>query len=278
MAKLGSPQSNEFSIGTAEVRVGPLTEALKLPQSRSIGLVDNATISFNVTSVDLKGLFPQVIVDTAVTEQTGSLKVTAREFSRRNLNLILGNPVSTAALTEASTTLVATADVAANAVTFSVVSATNFAADDIIVIYPDGRPEDVTVTQIASISTNTLTLKTGLGTLVAYPALTESGTSFKVFKAFGVAAGAVTRTNYFSVALLKQKNASGRPVMWQVWKAANAGSTEESNSPTDYASLNLDFKILQPSAADTGVGGGLNHVAAIVNAFPSAARFGGIDQ
>lgn len=275
MAKLGSASSNEFSIGTAEVRVGPLTEAGRLAQARSVGLVDNVTISFATASVDLKGGFPQQIVDTAITEQTGSIKVTAREFSRRNLDLMLGNAISAVAV-DVKTKLSGT-NVTANATSITVVSATGLAVDDVIVIYPEGRPEDVTVTQIASISTNTLTLKTGMGTVVAYNVTTESGTDFHVFKAHGIAAGNVTRTNYFSVMLLQQKNNTGRPAVWTVWKAANSGSMEQGTSATDYASLSMEMKILQPTLSDVGVGGDLNNMASLISMYPSAARFAGAD-
>lgn len=279
MAKLGSAQSNEFSIGTAEVRVGPLTEAGRLAQSRSVGLVDNVTISFETASVDLKGGFPQQIVDTAVTEQTGSISVTAREFSRRNLDIMLGNAVSATTPTDVKTKLVNTANVAAAAVTITVLDTTGFAVDDVIVIYPEGRPEDVTVSQISAIDTGTdvITLKTGMGTVVAYNALTEDDLDFHVFKAHGIAAGNVTKTNYFSVMLLQQKNSTGRPAIWSIWKAANSGSMEQGTSATEYASLTMEMKILQPTLSDVGVGGGLNNVASLIAMYPSAARFAGAD-
>jgi len=279
MARLGSPQSNEFSIGTAELRVGPMSEAGRLAQSRSVGLVDNVTIGFAVASVDLKGLFPQVIVDTAITEQTGTVKASAREYSRRNLDIMLGNAVGAgAAPTDVKTTLATTADVAANATTFTVATAVGLAVDDVIVVYPDGKPEDVTVTQIASISTNVLTLKTGMGTVVAYPAQTDSTRQYIVFKAFAIAAGNVTKTNYFSMMILQQKNINGRPIVWNVWKAANTGSFEQATSATDYGTMNMEFKVLQASAADTNTGGPLETMAPLVALYPMGGRFGGADS
>ena len=278
--KLGSPQTSEYSIGTAEVRVGPLTEAMRMVQARSIGLVDNATVSFNTTSVDLMGGFPQELVDTAVTQQSGSVRIAAREFSRRNLDIQLGNAISATAPTGVATTLVNTANVAADATSIVVEDTTGFAVDDVIVIYPDGRPEDVTISQISAINTgtDTITLKTGMGTVVAYPAQTESTKDFHVFKGLGIAAGAVTRTNYFSMMLIQQKNKSGRPIVWNVWKAANSGSMEQGTSATEYGTLNMEMKILKPSAADIGSGGDLNALAPLINLYPTAFRMGGEDQ
>lgn len=279
MSRLGSPVTNEFSIGTAEVRIGPLSEAARLVQSRSIGLVDDVTVSFSNSSVDLKGMFPQTVVDTAITEQLGSVKATAREFSRRNLDIMLGNAVSSgAAPADVKSTLATSADVAANATSITLLSATGFAADDVIVIYPEGKPEDVTISQIDSIATNVLTLKTGLGTAVAYPALTDNTRQYHVFKAQGVAAGNVTKTNYFTMSIIQQKNVSGRPIVWLMWKAANTGSMEQGTSATDYASLNMEFKLLQPSLVDIGLGGPLATVAPLIGLYPMGGRLGGADQ
>lgn len=276
MAKLGSAVSNEFSIGTAELRAGPLTEAGKLPQSRSIGLIDNVTISSSNTSVDLKGLFPQVIVDTAVVEQIGSVKAASREFSRRNLNLMLGNAVEATNPTDVATTL--TADVAAAGLVFAVASVAGLAVDDVVLIYPEGRPEDITVTQIESIAALNVTVKTGLGAVVAYPAATDSTRDYHFIKGHAIAVGNVTKTNYFSISTIQQKNSTGRPVNWIFWKVANSGSMEQNSSATDYATLNMEFKVLAPSLTDIGVGGDLNNVADFVTAYPSGMRVAGADQ
>ena len=268
MAKLGSPITNEFSIGVAEVRVGPLTSAGQLTQSHSIGIVDDVTVSFSATSVDLKTGFPQVIAATAVTEQAGSLKVTAREFSRRNLDLILGNAVSATAVSVATTV---NASYTADAATMVLASATGLAAGDIITIYPAGQPENVSIARIESIATNTITFTPGTEPQISY------STGAKVFKSHGVAAGNVTSTNYFSVSVVQQKVSTGAPVVWNFWKAANSGSMEQGMSVSDFASLSMEFKILQPTATDTGLNGDLHHMESIIASYPYAGKFGGSD-
>lgn len=275
--KLGSPVTNAFSIGTAELRLGPMTDAARLPQARSVGLVDEVKVSFTTASVDLKGLFPQVVVDSAVTEQTGTATATLREFSRRNLNIMLGNQVDAVEPTDTKTTLVKTVDVAANATAIKVAASTGFAVDDVIVIYPNDKPEDVTISQISAITGTDWTLKAGMGTLVAYPALADSTRDYVVFKANAVAAGAITKTNYFSAMIISQRNADGRPTVWSLWKVSNSGSMEEGNQATDYASLSMELKILQPSASDVKVGGPLATVAPLVSLYPLGARLAGAD-
>jgi hypothetical protein len=277
MAQLSSPISNEFRIGVSELRLGPLSEAGRLAQARSVGVIDDVVINFASTSVDLKAQFPQVIAATAVTEQTGAITGGLREYSRRNINLMLGNPI-VADPVESRTTLVKTADIAANATSFSVASATAFAADDVVMIYPDGQPENVTVSQIASIAAAVVTLKTGMGTVVAYPALADNTRDYIMVKAHAVAAGAVTKTNYFSAMILGTKPSNGAPVVWSVWKVANTGSFEQSNNATDWASMPMELKIVSPTASDTKVGGGLATMAPLINLFPMGALFAGADS
>ena len=91
--KLGSPRTTKFSIGTAELRIGPLSSAMKLKQENSVGLIDNATVEVSQESVDLTGGFPKVLVDTAVVSQESSITATLREFSRRNIQVLLGEGV-----------------------------------------------------------------------------------------------------------------------------------------------------------------------------------------
>jgi hypothetical protein len=77
--------------------------------------------------------------------------------------------------------------------------------------------------------------------------------------------------------LLQQKNSTGRPSVWAVWKVANTGSMSQSTNAKDYASLSMDMKILQPTATDVGVGGSLVNMASLIALYPSAARFAGAD-
>ena len=90
MALIGSAQTRKFSIGTAELRVGPLNMAGRLTQAHSVGLIDSSSFSVEQTVVDLKGGFPQVINDSAITEQMSTVTGTLREFSRRNLGILMG--------------------------------------------------------------------------------------------------------------------------------------------------------------------------------------------
>ena len=277
MAKLGSQKTNKFSIGTAELRLGLVSQANQLTQAESIGLVDDVSYTVSQTSVDLMGGFPRVPVDTAVTEQAATVTATMREYSRRNLRIMLGDGLAGTEPTAVTSSIDPAEDVAAGAVSLDVApgEGTNFAVDDVITVYPDGRPEDVSVLQIASISIDELTFKTGQVTVADYNALTETGTVFKIFVSNQVPIGNITRTNYFSVMLVQQENSTGDPQIVSFWKAAIGGSMEIASNAEDFASSSMELKILQPAISEYSTGGDLENFADLIPGHPSGMILNG---
>jgi len=89
MANIGAAKSRKFAIGTSELRIGPLSKAGKLTQDYTVGLVDSVELVVEQTVVDLKGGFPQTNMDSAVTDQSAQITAACREFSRRNLGIML---------------------------------------------------------------------------------------------------------------------------------------------------------------------------------------------
>lgn len=277
MAKLGSAITPKFDIGTAEMRLGPLTKANLLTQAESIGLIDDATYSVNQTSVDLMGGFPKTTADTAVTEQTATITATMREYSRRNLRIMLGDGLAGTAPTEVRSAIDVAADVTAGSTTLDVTAAdgANFSVDDVVIVYPEGRPQDVSVLQIASIAIDELTFKTGHVTVVDYNALTEVGTVFHVYVAHQVPIGNITRTNYFSVMLIQQENSTGQPKIVSFWKGAIGGSMEVATGSDDFASSSMEIKLLQPTVSDFAAGTDLENMADLINLHPTGMFLNG---
>lgn len=277
MAKLGSPVTTKFDIGTAELRLGPLSKANLLTQAESIGLIDDATYTVNQTSVDLLGSFPKVPVDTAVTEQTATVSATMREYSRRNMRIMLGDGLAGTAPTEISSTLDTAADVPAGANVLNVATGDGalFTADDVVIVFPAGRPQDVSVLQVASVAVDAVTFKTNHTTAADYNALSETGTVFQIYVAHQVPIGAITKTNYFSLMLIQQENSTGNPKVVSYWKAAIGGSMEVATTSDDFASSTMDLKILQPASVDYAVGGDLADMADLIPLHPAGMILNG---
>jgi hypothetical protein len=151
---LGSPQTNKFQIGTAELRVGPLTSAMKLLQTHSMGLVDSVTITIGQESVDLEGMFPKQLIDSAIVRQSAEVSAVLREYSRRNLKIAIGEGVATAT-TDVATTIASPGTAGQTAITVAAAQGANFTVGDLVVTYKTAAPENVQILRVQSIATDT---------------------------------------------------------------------------------------------------------------------------
>lgn len=275
MSQFGLPKTKKFQIGTSEVRVGPLSRANKLTSADSIGLLDGVTVEISQSTVDLMGGFPKVLVDTAVTEQAGSATANMREYSRKNFNLLLGNGVGATEPVDVQTALVST--VASGAITFDVTpgSGANISPADLVVIYPEGQPEKLSMCRVASVATDTVTLDASTPTLFAYDGVAAP---IKVYVAHQVGIGGVATTAYMAVEILQQERSSGRPIGFKFWKAAISSGMSMQQGSTDFASTDLQLKFLIPASTEYGVGGELEHLKDIIPSNPMGIYFGGADS
>lgn len=271
---LGSPKTNKYKIGTAEVRVGILTNANKLTPSFSVGLLDNVTVEVAQTSVDLKGGFPKFLADTAITDQEVTVTATLREYSRRNLRLMLGEGVSGAEPVDDQSLIVTDVSAGGTAVDVTASDGTKFAADDIVIIFTQGAPENVSICRVASVATDTVTLDSDTPLLHDVNGTT---TTVNIVLGFPVAVGGVTQTNYFSMDVIEAERSTGRPIMWKFWKAALSGGLNAASNSDDFASAEFQAKILAPAASEYGAGGDLLHLADIIPNNPMGMYIGGGD-
>lgn len=267
---LGSPVTNKFSIGTAELRIGPLSSANQLLDTHSIGLIDSASLNVEQEAAELEGGFPRKLVDTAIIRQKASISATLREYSRKNILTMLGEGAGIAT-SDYGVALDAQV-VVGTTVALPTGEGVNFAADDIITIYRAGGPEFVSVCRVESVATDTLTLDAGTPTLFQY----EIGDL--IFTSKPVPVGAVSQTNYFAVTLIQKENSTGRPVVWSFWKGAIASGLSMETSAEDFASTDIEINLLEPSASEYGAGGDLVHLNNIIPNNPVGMFAGGGDS
>ena len=271
MATLGSPITNKFPIGTAELRLGDLSAAGQLLQSHSVGVVDEATVTASQETVKLLGGFPQKTIASSIISQESSVTATLREGSRRNLSVMLGEGVPATA-TDVSSLIVADEILAATPFDVTASEGTNFATDDLVVIYVDGKPDTVQHTRVVSVATDTVTISPGLA--IAVNGTTET---VHVFHAKAIAIGGITQTNYFAASLVQAEQSTGRPVGFNFWKTSVAGSMDYATNATDFASFSLELDVLEPAASEYGVGQDLEHLADIIPNHPVGMYIGGGD-
>lgn len=274
MPKLGDAQTSRFVITPAEFRIGPMSEANQLLPSNSVGLLASATVTFNVESVDLEGGLPKVLYDTAVTSQPGTIAAEMREYSARNISLLLGYTPQTYKA-DRKANLASDAIAGATTIDVGVGEGAQYIPGDLIGIYP-AEPQDVaniSYCLVASVLVDAITLDADTPTLFAYDGTTSPA---KVFAADPIPVGAVTSTNYFASQVLGTRR-DGQPMGFIFWKCAISSGLEMAFSSDDFGTTPGEFKILQPSASDFGTGGPLEHVAALIANNPLGMYVGGGD-
>ena len=272
--KLGSPQTTKFSIGTAELRIGRLEDALVLTQAHSVGLIDNATVEVTQESVDLEGGFPKVLVDTAVVSQTSNITATLREYSRRNLQVLLGEGVVDIGSEPADVSTTVDSAGSATDTSISVASETGFSDGDIVVVYGDSDATlaEVQVLRVSTTAAGTLTLDADT------PLFYDIAVGDHVYKANQVAIGAITETNYFSCQLLQLERSTGRPIGFNFWKGSIGAGMTFSTNAEDFASTELNIKLLQPASTEYAtVSDPLYDARDLIPSHPTGMYFGGGD-
>ncbi len=91
---LGNAVTNHFLIGTFELRIGPLSQAGRLSSAQSVGLAEAFNLNSQINTTTLSASYPRRVVDSAVTSSLSSFGVTLREYSARNLRMLMGEGVS----------------------------------------------------------------------------------------------------------------------------------------------------------------------------------------
>lgn len=272
MANLGSAKTNRYQIGVAEIRVGALTLANKLIQANSIGIVDDVAINDAREYAKIKAGFPAKVVDQAATTETVTVTGKLREFSRRNLGILLGQGLLSD-VTDVKTTM--TANASSTAATIA--SAVGFTANDLVCVYVANKPDTVSVAKMTTAATSAV-FDTDLCLALDYAPYIAAGETVHVFKAAEIAIGKGLAVQYFTLQVVQVDSQSGRPRVWNFWKAnCGSGMTMGANV-TDYASSDLSLEILEPSQADYGsVGSPLYGVRGLIPSFPMGIYVAGSD-
>lgn len=275
MAALGSARTRQWNLGVAEVRIMPLSSSGKALQAHSVGLIDGATVEVSQESVRLEGGFPRKLVDTAISSQGATVRATLREYSRRNMQVLLGQGVSAVNPVDFSSTV--TEAVIAGATSLKLADVAGVAAGDTLVVYPDGQPENLSVVVVGAVdaTAKTVTLSTKTPVLVA---LDPAVRTVRVFNGQPVAIGAVNETKYFGVQLIQRNPSNGRPRVFDFWKASISSGMTFETSATDYGSSELQMEILEPAVDEyASTNGSLAHLSDIIPNYPAGRMSFGAD-
>lgn len=277
MAQIGDSQTSRFFISQAEVRLYPMNQAMKGLPTHSIGLLNSATVNFSTESVDLKAGLPRKIYDTQIVEQLGTISMDMREYSRRNMQFLLGySPEDYVAQT--SSTLAIDADSGTGSVTVAVGDGAKFTkrngsvAGSLVCIYPADpvRQGEMTYAEVTNIVGDVLTLGP-----VSNCLLFDYKAGDLIFDVEPLAIGANSSTSYFGAQVLGISR-TGQPVGFTFWRVASSSGLGIGFQADDFNTNPGELKILSPSSADLAVGGDLYDVRTLVASYPQGmAQFGG---
>lgn len=275
---IGSPSTKKFRIGTFEVRIGPLNKAGLLTPEHSIGVVDSCTLNVEQQSTDVMAGFPQMPADTAITSYVTSLTASMREYSRRNLNVLLGNGVFApdASADVKSGTVVTTAAIAKGATAVTLGASATLLKGDIVVLYSATRTERVSVCRVAADASGTSISIDPATPVVANTADTnafEKDEVVKWYKSPIIPIGNLTTIPYFSVQLLSTDRGTSATTGFNFWKATMGAGMRLNMTPAEFASSDLELKFLMPAASEYAAGGNLEHMANIIAANPVGMMF-----
>lgn len=256
---LGSPRTTKTTIGTFELRIGPLSQAGRLTASHSVGIIDQVKLDIQMDSTDLLTGFPQKPADTAITRQVSGISATLRESSARNLNILLGNGLLAGDTMPSDWKGELSGAQTANDTTLSVTNASGTApkAGEYVVVYAENNPGKVTIDQLASdYSGGVLTLVNGL--VEAY----DSTDVVRVYKATSLSGGDTDGIPaYFTAQLIRLDRNTSRPVGFNFWKTTISSGMSIAASVADFASFDLQLKALEPSDAELEASGSFYHIA-----------------
>ena len=292
--------TRKYQIGTAEVRVGPLGEANKLTQKHSIGLLDSVSVNINHESVNLEGGFPRRIMDSAVTSQTVEISATLREYSQRNLKIMVGEGAESEDQNGEPFLTLTTENAKEGTTELKVLDINGFSVGDIIVAVPKGKPEALSVCKIQEIkgeiptsspvvgrkggsrakamkkeprlvpNAGSLILSSNTPLLFDYPAAAT-----EVYVSQAIPLGAATESKYMSLQVIQREHSTGRPIVFNCWKAQISSGMEYQSNAEDFASNEISLSILEPNVEDFAVGAPLEHLASIIPHHPTGMMITG---
>jgi hypothetical protein len=125
---------------------------------------------------------------------------------------------------------------------------------DLLVTYPQGQPQNLSVVSVVGTPTTTAagitTLNIGYGSALLF----KAGVGDVIYKADDIGIGNNKDQNYFSLDLLWIDHATGRPESFRFWKVALSSGLDFAVSSNNYATTPLSFEILTPTDEDITTG------------------------
>ena len=241
--------SSEFFIGDLDIRVSTdLTKAGELGPQHSIGLLQEAKITMNTNQVKLQAGFPQRTYASVVTSRDMMVTGSLNEYSISNLALLYGDNDALAAAVAASpvVTALTSATVAGTTVALAVADEAGFLTGNTIYVYGADNSSDVFVAEVASVTSNTIT--------ITLPTPRVFAIGDKVAKVQTIELGSEDNTKELTVQVVGTMPLDGTPFVYDIWKGTISGTAEMSSSTQNFGALPFQIEPLQPATHEIDSG------------------------
>jgi hypothetical protein len=238
----GTAKTDAFMLGTATVMVGPQDKLFDLnPDEHSIGLVKNFSITSDPQYTDLTQGVKNTNVMSVMTQNEVSASMEVYEYTARNVTYALGLDGSKNTRITDETTTSSEQDGSTSAVTdLQVTDSSLFSAGDFAMVSINDD-DHAYIRRVSSVSTDTLTLHTGIGVTI------PSGA--KVFRLNKVGIGSKEDQPFFSSKVVG-KLANGDPVTILIPKIRVVNGFNLSFGSDDFANLPMEFTIFDLTSTD----------------------------
>lgn len=246
-SNLGEAQTNKFLFGAPELRVGPLSEAGVLTQAHSLGVIEDAGLTYTREFTEKRGGPGNPVLARGISSSDAMITGSISELTRRNLSLLVGDGIASDADRDLLTTITAVAAIGDTTISVAAVSqgATNLATGDILNIYPVGRPEHIQSVTITSIAALVITIDQPL--IYALVALDM------VSLAVATGIGAVCGESYITVQLVSTLT-SGTPFLVHGWYGSITSGLELSTNNSSFSTSSLEISLYPTPSSLTSVG------------------------
>lgn len=258
---LGNSKSDSYVFGASELRVGSLSNVLKLSQDHSVGVLQDVTINYSREFAELRGGRNNPVLSRSVSQSDLSVSATMNEATYRNLSLMLGNGDNT--VTEDVTTTEATgASAAATTLTLAADFNSDPVAGDLLVVYSAIDPAQIQVVRVASFATPAVTLHADT------PLMFDVAVGDVIEKVNPIGIGASCGESYLTAQILLDSTSTNTPKQFLGWYGSITSSLEYSQSTTDYGTMSLEMSFYPVPASLVGAGADMEHAATEIAKYP----------
>lgn len=210
----GEAQTSDFLLSTATVMVGPPAKVFELvPETHSVGLIKNVLASSEPTFSELTQGVENVVVASAQTGTQSRISGEVYEYTARNIAYAAGADATgqeyDPSTDEFTLATAVTSGSATSTLALTAGSGAKWAAGDWGVIQDKNNPDRLHPFKVASIATDTLTLKTGYAIPTGQAYATADSVVYKVH-AIGVGPKRVQPV--FGVKMVGLLPSTGEPV------------------------------------------------------------------